>query len=117
MEKYKPTLLIDEADTFLHDNDELRGVLNSGHARAGAYVVRTVGDTHEPEVFRTWAPKAIALIGKLPATLASRAVHIELKRLAPGETVEPLRLHQLDNLQPLQRQAASSSACLANSAA
>lgn len=106
VEKYKPTLLIDEADTFLHDNDELRGVLNSGHARAGAYVVRTVGDTHEPEVFRTWAPKAIALIGKLPATLASRAVHIELKRLAPGETVEPLRLHQLDNLQPLQRQAA-----------
>jgi hypothetical protein len=30
-----PTLLIDEADTFLKDNDELRGVLNTGHRRGG----------------------------------------------------------------------------------
>ena len=28
-----PTLLIDEADSFLKDNEELRGVLNSGHRR------------------------------------------------------------------------------------
>lgn len=106
VEKYEPTLLIDEADTFLRDNDELRGVLNSGHARSSAYVVRTVGDNHEPTIFRTWAPKAIALIGKLPATLASRSIHVELKRLAPGECVEPPRLHRVDVLEPLQRQAA-----------
>jgi Protein of unknown function (DUF3631) len=31
----KPTLLIDEADTFLAENDELRGILNSGHRRGG----------------------------------------------------------------------------------
>ena len=29
-----PTLLIDEADTFLKENEELRGILNSGTARA-----------------------------------------------------------------------------------
>jgi hypothetical protein len=34
VEKWRPTLLIDEADTFLRDNDDLRGVLNSGHSRA-----------------------------------------------------------------------------------
>lgn len=106
VEKYRPTLLIDEADTFLRDNDDLRGVLDSGHTRAGAYVVRTVGEQHEPAVFRTWAPKAIALIGKLPATLASRSIHVELKRLAPGERVVPLRLHQLDALLPLRRRTA-----------
>jgi putative DNA primase/helicase len=80
VEKWHPTLLIDEADTFLKSSDELRGILNSGHQRSSAYVIRTVGDDHEPRQFRTWAPKAVALIGKLPPTLASRAIHIELRR-------------------------------------
>ena len=35
----RPTLLIDEADTFLKDNDELRGILNSGQTRTGALPV------------------------------------------------------------------------------
>src|SRR5262249_17469850 len=36
IEKFKPVLLIDEADTFLSGNDELRGVLNAGHRRSSA---------------------------------------------------------------------------------
>ena len=43
IEESQPTLLIDEADTFLSGNDELRGILNSGYTRNTAYVVR-VGD-------------------------------------------------------------------------
>ncbi|GAG11918.1 unnamed protein product, partial [marine sediment metagenome] len=31
VEIHRPTLLIDEADTYFRDNDELRGVINSGH--------------------------------------------------------------------------------------
>jgi hypothetical protein len=31
----RPTLLIDEGDTFLRENEELRGVLNSGHSKDG----------------------------------------------------------------------------------
>jgi putative DNA primase/helicase len=65
IEKFEPVLLIDEADTFLAGNDELRGVLNAGHRRSSAFVIRTVGDNHEPKQFRTWGAKAIALIGKL----------------------------------------------------
>ena len=91
VEKWAPTLLIDEADTFLKGSDDLRGILNSGHSRTSAFVVRTVGDDHDPRRFGTWAPKTIALIGRLPATLASRSIHIELRRLAPDETVEPFR--------------------------
>lgn len=53
VEKYRPTLLIDEADSFLTNNEELRGVLNSGHRRATAFVIRTVGDDHEPRRFTT----------------------------------------------------------------
>jgi len=53
VEKWRPTMLVDEADTFIRNSDELRGVLNSGHRRSAAYVVRTVGDDHEPRQFRT----------------------------------------------------------------
>ncbi len=85
--KYSPTLLVDEADTFLKDNDELRGVLNSGHTRATAFVVRVEGDDHEPVRFSTWGPKAVAMIGMLPDTLHDRSVVVSLRRKAPGETV------------------------------
>lgn len=107
VEKWTPTLLIDEADTFLRDNDELRGVINSGHSRANAFVIRTVGDDHEPTRFTTWAPKAIALIGKLPATIASRAIHIEMRRAMIADVIEELRGDRLGHLEPLARQAAS----------
>src|SRR5436189_2834207 len=40
IEETQPTLLIDEADTFLRGNDELRGILNSGYSRETAYVIR-----------------------------------------------------------------------------
>ena len=40
IEEARPTLLIDEADTFLQANDEMRGILNSGYTRKTAYVVR-----------------------------------------------------------------------------
>jgi putative DNA primase/helicase len=106
VEKWSPTVLIDEADTFLRDNNELRGILNSGHQRRNAYVVRTVGEDHEPKRFRTWGPKAVALIGKLPATLSSRAIHIEMRRKTAAERVTPLRLDRLEHLERLQRQAA-----------
>lgn len=96
VEKWQPTLLIDEADTFLRDSDELRGVLNSGHTRDTACVIRTVGEDHEPRVFSTWAPKTIALIGKLPPTLHDRAIEIRLARKLPGEQVERLRAERAD---------------------
>jgi len=90
IEKYGPTLLVDEADTFLKDNDELRGVLNSGHTRTSAFVVRVQGDDHEPVKFSTWGPKAVAMIGNLPDTLHDRSVVVSLRRKAPGETVSRL---------------------------
>jgi putative DNA primase/helicase len=91
IEKHLPTLLIDEADTFLGENEELRGLINSGHTRETAFVVRTVGDDHEPKRFSTWGFKAIAGIGKRAATIEDRAITISLKRKLPGEKVERLR--------------------------
>jgi putative DNA primase/helicase len=73
-----------------------------------AFVIRTTGDDHEPRQFRTWAPKAVALIGKLPPTLASRAIHIELRWKTVSESVEQLRSDRLDHLERLLRQAVRS---------
>jgi len=69
IEKFTPTLIIDEADAFLGHNEELRGLLNSGHTRDSAFVVRTVPveNDYEPRQFSTWGFKAIAGIGRRAA--------------------------------------------------
>ena len=86
-----PTLLIDEADAFMRDNEELRGILNSGHTRESAYVIRTVGDSFTPTKFNTWGAKALAGIGHVADTLMDRAVIFELRRKLPHEKVERIR--------------------------
>jgi putative DNA primase/helicase len=105
VEKYRPALLVDEADTFLGDNQELRGVLNHGHRRTG-HVTRTVGDDHEPRQFSVYSPLAIALIGKLPDALQDRAVAIDLKRRLPSEPIERFRLDRTGHLDEIARKTA-----------
>jgi putative DNA primase/helicase len=98
IELWKPTLLIDEADTVLPGNEELRGILNSGHTRRSAYVLRNVGEDHEPRQFSTWAPLAIAMIGKLPGTLADRSLVLRMRRKQREEKVKKFPLD--DQAQP-----------------
>ena len=96
IEATRPTFLIDETDTFMPRNEELRGVVNSGHRRNGA-VVRTVGEDHEPRNFSTWCPCVIAGIGRMPATIMSRSIVISLKRKKAGETVRRIRVSRIDD--------------------
>ena len=96
IEKWHPTLLVDEADGVLkdsrgHDNLELRSVINSGHTRDMAYVPRCVGEAHDVQNLSTWAPKAIALIGRMPDSMMDRAIAIGLKRKTKTETVARIR--------------------------
>jgi putative DNA primase/helicase len=105
VEKAKPTLLIDEADTFLKDNEELRGILNAGHRRGGQ-IIRTVGDDHEPRQFSTWSPAAIAMIGRLPDTLEDRSVSISLRRRRPTEKIQQFRSERSQDLKELARKIA-----------
>jgi Protein of unknown function (DUF3631) len=90
IDRWRPTMLIDESDTFISDKSELRGILNSGHTRSQAYVLRVVGDDHVPKQFSTWAPKAFAGIGRIHPTLEDRSIIIGLKRKLPTEDVERL---------------------------
>jgi hypothetical protein len=107
VEKFRPTLLVDEADTFISDDEGLRGILNSGWLRSQAQVIRSVGDDHEPRLFSTWAPKAIAMIGNLPGTLADRSVAVRMCRqtLEEESTKRKLRADRLGDLEHLRRKA------------
>ena len=97
IEKFSPTLITDEADTFFDDNDELRGVYNSGHTRDTAYVVRISGNDLEPRRFSTWAPKVLARIGLPRAdTIIDRAIVIDLQRKTSTEKVERLRRRHVE---------------------
>lgn len=99
IERFRPTLLLDEADTWLRGNEQLRGVLNGGHSRKTAGVLRSVGDDHEPHMFSTYCPKALAGIGRLADTLEDRSIAIPLKRKGAQDRTERLREDRLDYLE------------------
>lgn len=108
VEKWKPALFIDEADTFMRDNPELVGIINSGHTRDTAYVIRTVGDAHEPRQFSTWGAKAISGIGAhgISETIASRSIILMMRRKTLGERCESLRHPDREAFQVVKRQLA-----------
>jgi hypothetical protein len=95
VELWKPTILIDEADTFFRDNTELHGMVNAGYLRNG-YVLRSeaVGDSFEPRTFSVFSAKAlagIALERHLPDATMSRGIVLNLRRKLPDESVSRLR--------------------------
>jgi putative DNA primase/helicase len=94
-----PTLIVDEADTWNADkNAELRGILNSGHHRANAYVIRSVpaGDDWKPRKFSTWCPMAMAAIDKLPDTWLDRSIVTRMERKPVAVKVERLTQRNKD---------------------
>jgi putative DNA primase/helicase len=105
IEAARPTLLLDEADTWARDNEDLRSILDAGHRRDGN-VIRTIGDNHEPRQFSAWSPVALAAIGHLPGTVEDRSIKPALRRRRPDETIEPLRLDRTGALDELGRMAA-----------
>lgn len=106
VEAWRPTLLLDEVDAFLRENEDLRGLLNAGHTRYTAFVIRLVGDQHEPKRFDVFGPKLLAGIGKLHGTLIDRAVVLPLRRKLPHENVERLRYAPPELFERLSRQLA-----------
>jgi len=74
----------------LDENGALLSILNSGHKRGGR-VIRCEGDTNEPRVFNIFGACALALIGRLPATLDSRTIPVELRRALQGEVKKKFR--------------------------
>jgi putative DNA primase/helicase len=92
-------LLMDEIDSYVtgknaqsETGEILRGILNSGHARPSAFVIRTerIGNEFVPCKFSTFALVAHAAIGSIPQTWRSRAIVINQKRKLRTDKVERL---------------------------
>lgn len=91
VERWAPTLGIDEVDAFLKDNEEARGLINSGLYRETAVVIRCTGDDNTPTQFSTWAPKILCGIGKLAGTIEDRSIPLRMRRKAVGEVAASIR--------------------------
>src|SRR5262249_17330189 len=92
IESFKPTLLLDEADTYLageHVNEDLRGCVNAGF-RKGGCVLRCVGDDSEPRAFNVFAPLALGMIGMPRDTIEDRSIVIRMRRKTKAERVDRL---------------------------
>ena len=91
-----PVIILDEADTIFgtkikaEQNEDLRGLLNSG-AERGRPFIRCVGPNQEPAEFTVFAPAVLGGIGTLPDTITDRAVNLRLRRRKPSEKVSPYR--------------------------
>lgn len=91
-----PIMIIDEVDTFLaEDRKEVFGILNSGHDREGARILRCLNSeaNHEAREYSTYAPLVLGGIGGFgegahAAALESRCLVINLRRKRPDERVE-----------------------------
>jgi putative DNA primase/helicase len=108
VEAVRPTLLMDEADSFVKGNEEMRGILDSGHTRTGAQTIRNVevNGEYKAHRFSTWAPKAIATIKSLANTLEDRSIIVKLQRKSKAAKVERLRKRDSDGFALLRRKAA-----------
>jgi putative DNA primase/helicase len=105
IERWEPTIIVDEADTLLVHNEPLRTVINSGWTR-GSGVPRCIGGDKAPHLFPTFCPKAIGMKGrKLPDTTMSRCIIIEMKRKKPSDRVEHFRHLDDPELANLRRRA------------
>lgn len=105
MKERRPTILFDEIDTVFgpkaKDNEDLRGLLNAGHRRAGvAYRCAGEGTNQVVVEFPAYAAVALAGLGNLPDTILTRSVIIRMRRRAPHEHVEPFRarIHEPEGL-------------------
>ena len=96
IERDRPTVLMDEADTVFEDRkgqyEGLRAVFNAGNRR-GTFVSRVMpkGKTFDLVDFAIFGPKAIAGIGRFPETIVDRSIVIAMTRRGSGDRIERLR--------------------------
>ena len=84
IERDRPALLFDEAQTFLRrkSDDPIRGVLLVSFTRRFANVERVEGDAHEVRGFSTFAPKAMngRNLARVDDMLTSRSIVVPMTR-------------------------------------
>ena len=102
---FSPTLLLDEADTYMKDNEDMRGIVNSGHRKRTAFIVRLVkvGDDYIPKKFSTWGAMAISGIGSQATTVMDRSIIINMQRKLASESVARMDHLFVNECKPLRQ--------------
>ena len=106
VEAHAPTLMLDEADTYMRDDEILRGVVNGSQRRSAAYIVRCVEPDNEPRRFVTWCPKLMAGIGGIPDTIRDRSLVVRLDRKPPTMRLDPWRDRDREAVEAMRGQIA-----------
>jgi len=89
--QYRPTILIDEVDSWLREDSNLPAAINAGFEPGGG-ILRCQGDNHDVQMFKTFCPTALAgirLRKKLPPATLDRSIVVELQRALPDEVAVP----------------------------
>jgi hypothetical protein len=91
----KPTLLLDESDTYLMPGapsyrDDLRGVIDAGY-RPGSHVIRCEPPSMRERMFETFGAVAIAGLGRLPPTILQRSIVFPMHTRRSDEPVRAFR--------------------------
>jgi Protein of unknown function (DUF3631) len=110
VDAHRPSLILDEVDTYEGLHKDFKGIINSCHHRPSASVtVQTQLPSGEwvPRKFSTYAPVFLGFIGSgtLPRTQWDRAVVVYMQRKKKDETREEFGPEQSAALLPLKRQA------------
>lgn len=83
------TMAIDEADRFIKDDDNnMIGIINSGHSKHGGKVGVTNTTTFKREAHGVYFPMAFGTIKPLSGTIMDRSIGIPLRRKTQQESVE-----------------------------
>jgi hypothetical protein len=99
LDKGPCTLILDEVDALFGtalksaQHEDLRALLNAGFQK-GKTIGRCVGPALTPTEYPTFAPAALAGIGRLPDTIEDRAVVVPMRRKARHEKAEEYRINR-----------------------
>jgi hypothetical protein len=106
------TLILDEADTYMDEQSHLKGILNSGHQRATAQVLRcdqTKYGRFDSKDFPTFCAVIYARIGEPPPALLTRSIVIRMQRAKPTEAIVKIKPSDIDALEPLRKRISANS--------
>ncbi len=90
VDKYKPTIGLDEADDIFTRRSDLKHIINAGWTR-GAKIPRQekINGVYQTIWFDPFTPKLIALLGSnLPQATRTRCIELRMVPKRPDETVE-----------------------------
>lgn len=101
------TLLVDEYDHAIRSQRDLVDVLNPGHRRDMAYVLRVEREPSGAFVlarYTTFGFKALASIGRIPDTVKDRSIVIRMQRRPPEVHTRRMTLDDRATFLDLRRQ-------------